>query len=396
MQVVATLLFGYVLASSPPVRAAIGRLAQIPKNAGHVLMMVSATAIIFGIINWAVGLIVGAIAAQELCRQARRRGIKVHYPLAAAAGFSALLCNIAFSASAPLLSNTEGHFLHAEIGLIPITETILAPYNIIVVLAYLTVMPLVIRAMMPREEDIIEVPLEEPHTASAENRKITKKELMEETSHIRTIAEKLEHSRLVIAIPVVAGLGYLIYFFSTKGFDLNLNIVNFALLIAGLIAYKTPIAYVKGVEHGIGACGQVVLQFPFYAGIMGMMSSSGLVTVFAQWVAAVSTTFTLPLTAMLSAGIVNLVVPSAGGQWAVQGPVLIEAAQALEADIGLVIMAFTYGDQMTNGVQPMWMLPLLGVVALEAKAILGYTAIMMLFACLIFGLGVTVIPLLVG
>lgn len=392
MQVVATLLFGYVLASSPPFRSIIERISRVPRSAGHVLMLISVTAIIFGIVNWAVGLIVGAIGARELCLQARARGIRVHYPLAAAAGFSPLLLNAVFSASAPLLSNTEGHFLYDKIGLVPITETILAPYNIIVVLTFLIVIPLVIRSMMPQDKDIVEVPLENSDVTHSTGGQATSAEADQSLGGRLSIADRLERSWVVTALPVIAGVGYVIYHFATRGFDLNLNIVNFILLIAGLIAYKTPAAYVEAVELGIRACGQIVLQFPFYAGIMGMMSASGLVTVFAKWVIAVSTPYTFPLAALLSAGVVNMFVPSAGGQWAVQGPVLIEAAQALDVDIGLTIMAFTYGDQMTNGIQPMWMLPLLGVVALKAKQMLGYTAIMMLFAGIIFSLGVTVVP----
>lgn len=392
MQVVVTLLFGYVLATSPPFRAGISRLASIPNNAGQVIMMVSFLAIIFGIFNWAVGLIVGAIAAKQLCEQASIRGIKVHYPLAAAAGFSALLLNVVFSASAPLVSNTEGHFLQQEIGLIPISETILAPYSIITVIAFLVIIPFICRAMMPKDEDILEVPISHGEKNYGNNVSSDKVEGENAQKSKKTFSDILENSRTLTAIPVIAGTIYIVTFFITNGFDLNLNIVNFILLILGLIAYKTPIAYVHAIDDGIKSCGQVVLQFPFYAGIMGMMAGSGLVTVLAQWMISIATPATFPLIALISAGVVNLFVPSAGGQWAVQGPVLIEAASELNVDIGLTIMAFTYGDQLTNGLQPMWMLPLLGIVALKAKDILGYTAVMMMFAFAIFAIGLTVLP----
>lgn len=418
MQMVAILLFGYVLASSPPVRGVIAKVAGLPRSAGQAVMLVTVLAVVFGFISWGLGLIVGAIATREVCEQAKKRGIKVHYPLTAAAGFSGLIIfNCGFSASAPLLVNTEGHFLAEQIGLIPITATILSPYNLIVITAFLLIIPFVYRNMHPPQADVQEMPDEEMHaneeTGSHQQTHGQHSDTagsspgrddgdlaepgpggaaaMTAEEPEMSIAERLENSKILTWIIAVAGLGYIGYHFGTRGFDLNLNIMNFTLLILGLIAYKTPIAYVRSIDEGIRACGQIVLQFPFYAGIMGMMATSGLVTVFADWIVSISTQTTFPLAAFVSAGIVNLFVPSAGGQWAVQGPVLIEAARQLDVDLGLTVMAFSYGDQLTNGIQPMWMLPLLGITALKAREILGYTAVMMLIAFVIFGVGVTVL-----
>lgn len=429
MQMTVILLFGYVLASSPPARRIISWAARLPNSPGQAIVLVTVLAVVFGFISWGLGLIVGAISAREVCLQAKSRGIHVHYPLAAAAGFSGLIIfNSGFSASAPLLVNTEGHFLADTIGLIPVSETILSPYNLIVVTTFLIVIPLVYRAMHPNRtetEEVPDLPAEEkvsqaqagtsgaPRTANVSMRESAVEDVPRpsepavggaatatwdptpvtvDDDEAGSFAERLENAAPLTWIVAAAGLSYISYHFATNGFDLNLNIVNFILLIAGMIAYKTPAAYVEGIDEGIRVCGQVVLQFPFYAGIMGMMAGSGLVPIFAEWLIAVSNEYTFPLMAMISAGIVNLFVPSAGGQWAVQGPILVEAAEAIGADIGATIMAFSYGDQLTNGIQPMWMLPLLGVTALKARDILGYTAVMMLVAFVIFGVGITVLP----
>lgn len=387
MQMVVILLFGYVLASSPPVRAVVRRAAALPRNAGQAIILVTVLAVVFGYLSWGLGLIVGAIAAREVCGQAKTRGIKVHYPLAAAAGFSGLIIfNCGLSASAPLLVNTQGHFLADEIGLISVSRTIFSPANTITFLAYLLLVPLVYRAMHPKLEDVQEVPDEEATAAEAMSGSGDEKE------EAATLAEKLENSAVLSWMLIVPGLGYIGYHFYSNGFDLNLNIVNFSLLIFGLIAYRTPMAYVHAIDEGIRACGQIVLQFPLYAGIMGMMSSSGLVAVFAEWLVAISNVHTFPLLAMIAAGFVNLMVPSAGGQWAVQGPLLIQAGTSLGVDNAVTVMAFSYGDQLTNAIQPMWMLPLLGVTALKARDIAGYTAVMMLFAFVIYGIGIAVLP----
>ena len=380
MQMVAILLFGYVLASSPPVRRIIGKAAKLPKTPGQAIILITLLAIAFGYLSWGLGLIVGAIAAKEVCYEAKRRQIKVHYPLAAAAGFTALIMfNGGFSASAPLLVNTEGHFLMDAIGLIPVTETIFAPASLITLALFTVCIPFVYRAMHPDGADIEEIPDRGPSIGDA----AAEKTISDEP---KTLAEKLEESMLLSYVIVAAGLVYIGYHFATRGFDLNLNIINFSLMIIGMAMYKTPIAYVKAIDEGITACGQIVLQFPFYAGIMGMMAKSGLVDIFAGWLINISTQFTLPLMSFISAGLINIAIPSAGGQWAVQGPILVEAAKMLDVDMGLIVMAYSYGDQVTNGIQPMWMLPLLGIAALKARDILGYTAVMMLVAFVIFAL----------
>ena len=152
-----------------------------------------------------------------------------------------------------------------------------------------------------------------------------------------------------------------------------------------MFLYKTPGAYVKAMGKATASASGIILQFPFYAGILGMMSLSGLLEVLANGMIAMSTQFTFPFLAFFSAAIVNLFVPSAGGQWAIQGPILLEAGRALEVPVGVTMMAHQYGDQVTNMIQPFWALPLLGLTGLKAKDVLGYTVIVMFVGMIVFG-----------
>jgi short-chain fatty acids transporter len=435
MQMIALLLFGYVLACSPPVRAIVCWAARFPRSSGQAIILITVLAMAFAYVNWGLGLIVGAIAAREICAQAKLRGIRVHYPLAAAAGFSSLMVFAGgFSASAPLVMNSPNHFLFDKYGLVPIAETILTPYNLIIIGSWMLIMPFVYRAMQPPANQVEEIPdsivADTPQAFGAKS--VNESGASAQASYriadnaderirddgigvsssgaavasfggdlsgsgqaapsARSLAEKLEHASWLTWLMGAAGLSYIIFHFATRGFDLNLNIVNFTLLVTGLIAYRTPIAYVHAIDDGIKSCGQIALQFPFYAGIMGMMSGSGMITIFSDWLVSISNAYTFPMIAMISAAIVNLFVPSAGGQWAIQGPTLLEAARTLGVDFGVTIMAFTYGDQLTNGIQPFWMLPLLGVTFLKAREILGYTAVIMIVAFFIYAIGLTVLP----
>jgi len=402
MQMVAILLFGYVLAESPPVQKVIVRLAKLPNSPGTAVTLVCLLSVGVSFINWGLGLIIGAVSAREICLQAKRRGIRVHYPLAVAAGFAgATTSQGGLSSTTSLLVNTRDHFLSDQIGLIPLAQTVLSPLNLIVSMALLILLPWACRRMHPSAHGVREVSPKEigaMRTASdADPADIADAPVDRRAKSVGaaavtdavpidkpTFAERVENSRILTLCIVALALCYLAKFFITHGFDLNLNIVSFAFLTLGLMAYGRPIAYVRAIDRGIKTCGQIVLQFPFYAGIMGMMAGSGLITLFAEGMVGVSTAHTFPLMTTLSAAFVNLMVPSNGGQWAVQGPMLIEAARAVGADIPTTVLAFSYGDELTNGVQPMWMLPLLGVTALKARDILGYTAIMMMVSTVIF------------
>ena len=207
-----------------------------------------------------------------------------------------------------------------------------------------------------------------------------------------TLAERIDHSYIINILFAVMGLAYLVMHFSAKGLDLNLNIVIFIFFIAGVILHGKPINYVKAVNVAIKAAGGIALQFPLYGGIMGLMIGTGLAKVIAGWFVAVSTAETFYMLQFWGAGVVNLFVPSGGGQWAVQGPITIEAAKMMNIDAVKSAMMVAWGDQWTNMIQPFWALPLLGLAGLSAKEIMGYTTMTLLWS----GVVLSVFALLIG
>lgn len=412
MQMILILLTGYVLAQSPIVKRGLDRLASLPGSGPQAIFLIALVTLLAGFVNWGLGLVVGAVLSIAVARNAKARGIRVHFPLAVAAGYMGLSIHSGgFSSTAPLLVNTEDHFLQSEIGTVPLTETVITPFNLILVGIYIAVIPFVLRGMSPPSDKCQEIGSlgdqdapDEPIGPGGEKRELggagdggvgTIEGVAAE--QVRTpLVARLENSVILTLLVVVPGFLYIGWFFATNGFDLNINIVNFIFLMVGLAVYKTPIAYVHAITDAVRSAGGIVLQFPFYAGILGMMQYSGLVDVIAGGMVAISNSVTFPLLAFFSAALVNFFVPSAGGQWAVQGPVLIEAGKSLGVSNGVIIMAHQYGDQVTNMLQPFWALPLLGLTGLKARDILGYTAVVMLLGILIFGTGITVLPLLFG
>lgn len=396
MQMTLVLVTGYALASSPLVARFLRWLSSLPKSNRAAVAITALAAGTAGWIHWGLGLVVGALLAREMARATKERGIRTHFPLLAAAGYVGLMIwHSGLSGSAPLLVNTEGHFLEDDIGLIGLGDTIFRPFNLIFVVLTITVSVVLLASMHPSAKDTEEITdTPEPAAGGAGPGKTTG--TTTGTTAVRTeprLAEKLSHSRVLVAIIVLGGLVYLVPFYAESGVvGLDLNVVNFTFLMLGLAAHGTLSNYAAAAANGARAASGVIVQFPFYAGIMGIMGSSGLAEQMSNWFIDISSETTFPFFALLSAGIVNVAVPSGGGQWAVQGPIMTGAAEGLGVDQGRTVMAVAMGDQITNMIQPFWALPLLGITGLKPGQMLGYTAAIMVAALAIAGLCITFLP----
>lgn len=384
MQMTLVLITGYCLAMAPPVKRGLEFVAGIPKTpAGAVTLAMGVTAAAAWL-SWGLGLVLGPILAREMAKR-----IEVDYPLMVAAVYSAAMAilPIGLTITAPILVNTPGHFLEAQIGLIPQSETIFAPTLMVTALLAFTGAVWAFRRMLPA-----------PHEAVIVSR--ADLERMESPATpppaALRLSEKLDHSRVLTWTLAAGGLAWVIYWFATRGLDLNLNILNFAFLMLGLALHGSLVRYAEVFAGGIRSAAGIILQFPFYAGIMGMMAGSGLVLAMAEWTVAIATPQTLGFVTMISVGFINIFVPSAGGQWALQGPVLVEAARQLGVSAAVVVNGYTAGDIWTNFLQPFFALPALGISGLGLKDIWGYCLIMLVIFGLAGTVGTLLVPMLLG
>ena len=359
MQMVLVLLTGYVLALTPVAKKILDKVTDIPKSPKQALGLTALVSLISCYLNWGFGLVIGAILAKEMGKKVKG----LHFPLLVAAAYGGEIVR-GPSSSIPLVAATPGNFMvKLGVPLIPVTETLYSSWNILLSLAIAAALFLVYFHMKAPDGVMVEyVDKEVPKAAPKEKKDMTP-------------AEKLEHSYLITLLFGLLPLSYLVLNFAKIGFNLNLNLVVLIFLTAGLLLHKSPSAYLDAVGQAIGACRGIILQFPLYAGISGMIIGSGMVAVLSNAFVSISTPHTFPLFTFLSAGLVNIFIPSGGGQWAIQGPIMMEAAQKLGADIPQTIMAFAWGDGWTNQIQPFWALPLLGVAGLGARDIMGYCVI---------------------
>lgn len=371
MQMALVLVLGSALAISPPMQKILSTLARIPKTPTSAIVLVTVVSLIACWINWGFGLVVGAIFAKEIAKQ----GVKVDYRLLIASAYTGfLIWHGGFSGSIPLaIANVTPAVTAQTAGVltesVSTNHTIFAPFNLIICLGLLVIIPITNAMMHPSPEHTVTIDPE-----------LLKETKVEEKPAV-TPAEKIERSRLLTLFTVLLGAGYLYLHFSRRGFDLNLNIVNLIFLTAGVLFHGTPIRYVRAITESVKGAGGVLLQFPFYAGIMGMMvgvsatTGLSLAGVISNAFVDVSNGTTFPLLSFLSAGIVNFFVPSGGGQWAVQGPIMMPAGAALGVDPAITAMSIAWGDAWTNMLQPFWALPALGIAGLGARDIMGYCVV---------------------
>ena len=374
MQMMLMLVLGHTLALSKPINILIEKVIKYCNTSAKSAAIVTLFTLLVSFFNWGLGLIFGAIFARKVGEQASRKGIKINYPLIGAAGYSGLMVwHGGISGSAPIKIAEEGHFLANKIGVISQAETIFSTMNISVSIVLLITLPLLMYY------------LGEKNTGITLN---LKSEEISENKNL-TGAEKLDHSKIIAYITGGIILIYTFYktFILTEDISLkviNPNYINLVLLGLAIVMHSNFFSFLKGIDSAISGASGILIQFPLYFGIMGIMNHSGMAQQMSGFFVSISNTTTLPIFTFISAGIVNIFVPSGGGQWAIQGPIIVNAATQLGVSIPKSVMALAYGDQLTNMLQPFWALPLLGITGLKAKEILPYTLILLVAGIIIF------------
>lgn len=369
MQMLLVLVTGFMLACTPLVKALLERLASVAKSPGSAIVLVTFVSLIASWINWGFGLVVGALFAKALARK-----VTVDYRLLVASAYSGFIVwHGGLAGSVPLTIATPGHFSEAQIGVVSTSETIFSGFNLLLLAIMFVVIPLVNRLMLPPKSESVIVDitkLQDDALPSAENERP---------------ADKLENSKALGLLVGFAGLAYLTNYFVSGG-GLNLNIVNTLFLFLAIVLHGTPRNVLHSLQQAVQGGSGIVIQFPFYAGIMAVMVQSGLAQTMSEWLISFASAESLPVWSFISAGIVNIFVPSGGGQWAVQAPVILPAAAELGAEINRVSMAVAWGDAWTNLIQPFWALPVLAIAGLKAKDIMGFCLVQLIVTGVIISL----------
>lgn len=313
-QVCLTLVAAHALAHTGPVREIVRTFARLPRSPAAAYVTVVLVAGIASLVAWSFGLVAGALIAREVAQEGRRNGMTLHYPLLVAAAYGGFVVwHMGYSGSAPLFVATPGHAMEAAVGVIPVTETIFAIWNLAMIPLVLATVATLCVLFHPGDASrpLTLAEDEDEATASAS------------TGNAVTWAERIDRNR---GLSITLGgmlTAYLAAWFAREGFALDLNVVNWSFMAIGLLLSRSPVHYVALFSDACRAVGPVLLQYPLYAGIMALMAGTGLMVQLSDLFTTVATPHTLPLWAFVCGGIVNLFVASGGGQWAVQGPVFL-------------------------------------------------------------------------
>ena len=383
-QMMLILVLGHVLVLSPPMERLIRGITGLVRNGAQAAVLVAAPTMLVSFFNWGLGLIFGAILARKVGEHAQRQQMDLNYPLIGACGYLGLMVwHGGISGSAPIKAAEEGHIQSLlagiwpenEIGLLPAqlptSETIFSGWNIGIFLIVMVALS-TLAYFIGRKggASVLVLP---------ESRQTPK----EEHAHG---AERLDRSRLLAGIfAILIFVAFLLqYLPDLRRLNLSPDMLNFFMLGLAILLHGSVSGFLSAVESAIGDTAGILIQFPLYFGIMGIMNESGLVHQISDFFVSVANDKSFPLFTFFSAGLVNIFVPSGGGQWAVQGPVILEAALKLDVPLPKALMALAYGDQLTNMLQPFWALPLLGITRLKAREILPYTLVFMLLGGVIY------------
>ena len=390
LQMALVIITGHVLATSAPMGRLIRRVAGWPSTPRQAVALVAVFAMVSSWFNWGFSLVFSAVLAREVARRVEG----VDYRALAAASFLGLgsIWAQGLSGSAALQMASVGA-LQPQIrdivaaggvvpgGIIGFQHTIFLWQSVVSVLVEIVVVTTVMWFATPIQS--------EAHTAKALGVRLQGASGASRAAGADTASaagaytpgQWLEHSPLLTWFVVLLGGAYLARYFVAAGHPLNalnINTLNLTFLLTGFLLHGTPARMMRAVQEATPAVWGVILQFPFYAGIAGVITSSHLNERLAGVFVSVSTPLTFaPLVAMYSA-VLGVFVPSGGSKWVIEAPYVMAAAHELKVHLGWVVAAYDLGEALANLVQPFWMLPMLGVLGLRARDVMGYTFVVFL------------------
>jgi short-chain fatty acids transporter len=363
------------------VRKGILRLVRLPKNGRQAVVLVGIGSMLTGWVSWGLGLIFGAILVREMGKHAGKSGMAVHYPLLAVAGYMgmSLTWGWGLSSSAGLLQATDGNAL-MELGfvdrVIPATEWVFHTYPLLLTALSLVFASIMLYLLCPPDDNCRGI---ERYVQLGRDDDTVAEATAQAPSKNPSLADKIDNSAVLGGILALTGLVLFASVFLSQGLGaLNLNVLNFGFLMIGLLLYTSPSRYLGEFYDAVQGSSGVILLFPFYAGIIGIMTGTGLVDTMTESLLSIATPETFPVIAWITGGILNVFVPSAGGEWAIIGGPMMVAGAELGIPHGQTIAAYAVGDAHTNLLNPFWAIPLLAITGLRARDMFGYAITMMI------------------
>jgi short-chain fatty acids transporter len=368
------LLGGFVVATSPPVQKAFAALIGCIRGSVQAVLFCTIASLLASWVNWGFGLVVGGVVALEVSKRVPKAPFRV---LVASSYSGFLIWHAGLSGSIPLSLNTaDDKITIANVGdTIPLSETMFGSVNLIALASIILLLPIVnlclLRIVGENEAgttQLVDIPKETLPSIELPS------------------LPWIERSFLVSMVLGAMGGCYFLSIVIAGKFSLNLDSVMSIFFLLGLVLHGSPSSFLGSVEKAVPKIGPILIQYPLYAGIMALLKETGLASQMSEFFVANASRESLPLLTFYSAGLVNLFVPSGGGQWAIQAPIVLPAAEQLGADLNKTVMAVAWGDAWTNMLQPFWAVPLLAIAGMKIKDIIGLLLVIFLSSGIVLSL----------
>lgn len=375
-QMVLILVTGYALASSAPVHSLLRRIASLANSPRSAVSLTIVIGMIASWINWGLGLVTAGLLAREIAKR-----VRIDFGWLVAAAYTGFVISTeGLSGSIVLSQATPGSALNlvekVSGQILPLSKTVFSSLNLVPVAALLVFLPLIYRWIGP----------DEAHSLAADPERLKAEDQGRQPAEKRgTLGAMLDRAWILNLLLAAGAFCALISQWREKGFFLDLNTVILAALACGLLFHWRPVTYVDAIKNAARVTGPLILQYPLYGGIMGIMTTTGLAGIISKAFIKFSTAHTLPFWTYISSLAITLFIPSGGGHWAVQGPFVLPAARDLHASFAGTTMAVAMGESVANMIQPFFALPLLAIAGIPMRRMMGFMVITFLVAFVAFG-----------
>jgi short-chain fatty acids transporter len=383
-QMVIMLVAGYALATSPAVHRALARIASLATTPMAAVSLTLFVSLIASWLNWGLGLVTAALLAREVAKR-----VRIDFGWLVAAAYSGFVISTeGLSGSIALSQATHGSVLNIVEKVtghgLPLSQTVFTRFTMIPIAFLMVTLPILFRYLGPTAENTV---VADPERLRAEDNARLPPEAAD------TFGAKLDHAWILNLGLAAFGIFALVMELKRTQGSIDLNLVIMTLVLVGLLLHWRPAAYIAAVKHAARITGPLILQYPLYGGLMGIITTTGLAAVLSKIFISFSTQHTLPFFTYLTSLVITLFVPSGGGHWAVQGPFAIPAAVKLHSSLAGTTMAVAMGESVANMLQPFFALPILAIAGIKMRRMMGFMVITFFISLLAFGVSLlTLVP----
>ena len=384
MQMTLILVLSLILGATPAFRSLIAVASRLPRTRVQVVIVAVLCGAIVAYLNWGLSIALSPVIATLFAREAERKGIEVDFLflLATLAGVGSIW-QFGFSGSAPLLMATPGHFLEKTTGIMPLSTTIWSPAAVVLVVTFTAAVMVVGVVLMPNRARPISEFVKETDVIRAGDSAATSTGIVAPPD--RGLAQRLEHTPLVLAPLALMLAGWLYQHFAVKGLSLDINSVNTIVLLLGVILHGTVARFTRALQDAVARAWPIVLLYHLYAGVAGLIQFTPVGDFLVNLFTPILTPLSYSLLTAFISTLVALFIPTSGGQWLIQGFVTVETAAMVGVSPQRGLLALSVGDHMGNLITPFWALVGASIAGIDFRQYFGYRLI---FAALWFTMGV--------